>query len=135
MPATTVNETYLLQPQREVLTIGGLTGTTSGTTNTQHFKVWPGAKALTVICPDLATSTALKLQVLTPLDDIDNTQTWVDLNCVLLTDMSLVPMSFADNKAFTLPASALGGGILRFACADTQAGSPLKIYLLWSRDG
>jgi len=134
MPATTVNETYIIPGQREVLTIGGLTGTDSGTTNTQHFKVVKHSKSVTVFVPNLATSTAIKLQALTPLDDVDNTQTWVDLNCVLLTDMSLVAMSFADNKTFTIPTSALGGGLLRWACADTQASAPLTVYMLWNFD-
>jgi len=131
---TTVNNTYLLPGQRDVLTIGGLTGTTSGTTNTQHFRVMKGAKSLTVFVPNLATSTAIKLQALTPLDDIDNTQTWVDLNLVNLTDCTLVAMSFADNKTFTIPVTALGGGVLRWACADTQAVSPLTIYHHWNFD-
>lgn len=130
----TSNQVYAPPGQRLVLTIGGLTGTTSGTTNTQHFSVQKGSKSVTVFVPDLATSTAIKLQALTPLDDIDNTQTWVDVNLVNLVDCTLVAMSFADNKTFTLPTSALGGGILRWACADTQAGTPLKIYMIWNHE-
>lgn len=132
--ASTLNQVYVLPGQPDVLTIGGLTGTTSGTTNTQHFRVMKGSKSLTVFVPNLATSTAIKLQALTPLLDIDNTQTWVDLNLVNLTDCSLVAMSFADNKTFTIPTTALGGGILRWACADTQASSPLTVYHVWNFD-
>lgn len=107
-----------------------------GTTRSQEFTVPQGAKTVTIITPNLATSTSLVLNVLTPDDVVEATQTWVPLEVFNLTDGSLLVLDgLTESKAITLPVSALGGGVCSFTAADDQSGSPLTIYLIWTRDG
>lgn len=126
------NEVYRFDSPAQKLTIGDITIADAAITSTQSFKVPKGAKSVTVFVPDLATSTAIVPEGLTPNEPtFHTTQTWKPLSIVNLTDSSLVTLSFADNKTFTIPTTALGGGILRWTCADTQAGAPLNIYMVW----
>lgn len=108
-----------------------------GTTRSGHFSVPAGMKTVTIFTPNLATSTSLVLETLTPAaDNTYASPAWVALEVFNLTDGSLVALDgLTESKAITLPCSALGGGILSFTCADSQASSPLTIWLIWSRDG
>jgi hypothetical protein len=105
------------------------------TVTSEPWSVMKGTKALTVILPNFDTSTVATIEVLTPLEISDTTQTWIALNIVKLDDLALVAFSFADTKAFTIPTAALGGGLLRWKVANTQAAAPLYIYHIWTRDG
>jgi hypothetical protein len=107
-----------------------------GTTSSGSFRVPKGAKVVTIYTPDLATSTSLVLYGLMPSTTVEASQSWVALEVFSLVDGSLVALDgLTESKAITLPVAALGGGLLKFVAADTQAGAPTTIHLVWGRDG
>ena len=130
---TTPNETYVFTPfiDKVAMPISG------GTTSSDTFKVPQGMKGVTIFMSTLATSASAKIQTLTPNEPtVHTTQTWVDLETFNLSDGSLVALDgITSAHSVSMPTSALGGGILRFTAADTQAGAPTTIFLLWTRDG
>ena len=128
----TANQVYRFPNPPQKLTVGTSPGST---TSSEPFIVPQGMKVVTVFFPDFATSTAVVLEALTPLADVESSQTWVAVQITKLDTITAVAMSFADNKTYTLPCTALGGGILRWTVADTQASSPVNIYMIYSRDG
>jgi hypothetical protein len=107
---------------------------TNGTAS-RAFSVPKSARGVTFIVPDLVgVATTVLLQTMTPPTQDGATPTWVALSAFDLTDGTVEALdAIPESAATSLPATALGGGMLRFVASAAQTGAPdaLTIYAVW----
>lgn len=105
---------------------------TGETVNGQPFPVPRRAKSLAIHCPTLVASATLKIQALKPADSAAS-ETWSDVHTFNLADGTMVQLDgIQEARVTTLPASATGGGMLRFVASSDQSSAPVTIPVVFN---
>ena len=110
------------------------------TVNSDYTAVPLGAKAVTIFVPDMTGATpTLKMQSLCPTESVEydpvGSWIWRDITVFDLTDGTFEALdAMPENTCVVVPASAFGGGNIRFVASGDQSAAPTTIHLIWNLD-
>lgn len=108
-----------------------------GTVNSEPFTIPQRARSIALHVPNLAGTDTIKLQALTPAQDIESTtEAWVDIFVFDLTDGTTEALDgIPESQVTVIPTSALGSTVIRLVSSGDESGAPVRVPVFMNFGG